>query len=72
MEALLSNELTGVQVLFNAKGFPAFYLMGERILDQFGFTASHMPLDVGLLVGAGALFIIMAGFLLSIFVHEKR
>ncbi len=71
-EGLLINEMKGVQLLFNAPGYPSFYLDGNIIIDQLSVDVRMLVPDIFILIGMIVWYILWSYIFLRFVVRERR
>jgi hypothetical protein len=73
-EVLMVNELDGLTILFNPKGYniKPVTVDGHVFLAQFDMQSSRFYMDQGILVAIIAAYLLIAYLLLRFVVKEKR
>lgn len=71
-EALLINELHGFKIIIDPKGMPPTPGDGDFFLAELGMDHNRFYIDIIILSCFAVVYIVASGFLMKIFVKEKR
>lgn len=71
-EGMLVNEMHGLKLLFNFKGYPSFYILGDVLLTQMNININVLYPNVFILVAWMVWYIFWTYVFLKLFVKEHR